>query len=128
MKTIIAGGRDFYNYELLEQQVNGQKFFAVSEVVSGAARGADSLGEEYASKNNLPLKQFHADWKKHKRAAGIIRNTEMAEYADCLIAFWDGASRGTKHMIQTMLKRKKPAYVIIYDTATHTYVEDRYFI
>ncbi|MEO5581136.1 MAG: SLOG family protein [Saprospiraceae bacterium] len=68
-------------------------------MVSGTARGTDMLGERYADEKGIPKKQFPADWPKYGKSAGYKRNTEMAKYADSLIAFWDGKSRGTKHMI-----------------------------
>lgn len=94
------------DYEFLSEKVSLHKE-SISEVVSGAARGADSLGELFAKENNIPVKQFPADWNAHGRAAGPIRNRQMAEYADVLIAFWDGKSPGTKNMIETMLKKGK---------------------
>lgn len=100
MKVIIAGSRDFIDYAklklvcdfTLKNQIN-------VEIISGNASGADKLGERYAKEKGYPLKQFPADWKKNGKAAGPIRNKQMAEYADGLIAFWDGKSRGTKSMI-----------------------------
>jgi hypothetical protein len=71
----------------------------ITEVVSGTARGADRTGEQWASENNVPVKRFPADWDKHGKRAGYLRNADMAEYAEALVAFWDGQSRGTKHMI-----------------------------
>ena len=69
------------------------------EIVSGTANGADKLGEKYANDNGYPIKQFSANWDKYGKSAGYKRNAQMADYADTLIAFWDGKSRGTKHMI-----------------------------
>ena len=87
----------------------------VTEIVSGAARGVDTLGEMYAEKYGISLKRFPADWNTHKRAAGPIRNAQMAEYGDCLLAFWDGSSKGTKNMIENMHKRKKHVYVVMFN-------------
>jgi hypothetical protein len=99
MKVIIAGGREFNDYNMLCKQcdflLQSQKEI---EIVSGTARGADQLGERYAKDRGYPIKQFPADWNKGK-SAGYIRNEEMAKYADALIAFWDGKSKGTGHMI-----------------------------
>jgi len=69
------------------------------EIVCGKAKGADSLGEKYAIENNIPIKYFPPDWLRFNKSAGFIRNEEMAKYSDGLIAFWDGKSKGTKHMI-----------------------------
>lgn len=74
--------------------------FAITEVVSGGAKGVDSLGEVWAHSMGVPVKVFPADWDKHGKKAGFVRNAEMAEYADALIAVWDGQSRGTYDMIR----------------------------
>ena len=105
MKVIIAGGRDFDNFKLLERKCNQiLKIRLLSKggitIVSGDAWGADYLGAKYARKYDLNVKHFPADWKTNGKAAGPLRNEEMAEYADALIAFWDGKSRGTADMIQ----------------------------
>ncbi len=100
IKVIIAGGRNFDDYpklcqvcdEFLKDQNN-------VEIVSGAYKGADFLGEKYAAERNHRIKQFPADWKQYGKSAGHKRNVEMAIYADTLIAFWDGKSKGTKNMI-----------------------------
>jgi len=107
MKIIIAGSRNFNNYKelckicdyLLKDQKN-------IEIVSGTAKGADILGEKYAKDKGYEIKKFPANWDKYKKAAGYIRNKEMAEYADVLIAFWDGESKGTKHMIDLAKENK----------------------
>jgi len=99
-RVIIAGSRDFDNYELLktfcDKVLVNQKYV---EIVSGKAKGADSLGERYATEKGFRLKEFPADWNKYGKSAGMIRNKQMGEYADALIDFWDGKSRGTKQMI-----------------------------
>lgn len=129
-KVIIAGGRDFKDYRrlksyckhVLQNQSN-------VEVVSGTADGADSLGEDFAIEFKLGLKSFPAPWndiegkpesqigtrrdgKKYWKVAGHVRNTQMADYADALIAFWDGKSTGTKNMIDTA--KKKGLKVLVY--------------
>lgn len=100
MKIIIAGGRSFDDYNLLSKKCDAilinQKDI---EIVSGHAKGADSLGEKYAIERNYGLKLFPADWTLGKKA-GYIRNAEMAKYGDALIAFWDGKSKGTANMIK----------------------------
>lgn len=113
MKVIVAGGRDFDNYNLLEEKIN-EINIPITEIVSGGARGADHLGEIYASRHNIPLKFFPANWNQYGKSAGIIRNREMAEYADYLVAFWDNYSHGTKNMIDTMKLLNKKGTVIIY--------------
>jgi len=100
MKIIIAGGRDFKDYDQLCQICDHiLPQFNDVEIVSGTANGADKLGELYAKSNGYPVKEFPADWAAFGNRAGIIRNRKMAEYADGLIAFWDNSSRGTRNMI-----------------------------
>ena len=101
MKIIIAGVRTFNDYDLLVEKCN--KAFSSQteiEIVSGAANGADKLGERYAIEKGYSIKQLPADWDKYGKSAGYKRNEEMAKYADALIAFWDGKSKGTKLMIE----------------------------
>ena len=106
MKIIIAGSRDFDDYKKLRKYCD---FYLQSqtdiEIVSGTAKGADQLGEKYAKEKGYPVKQFPADWSKGK-SAGYVRNEEMAKYADALIAFWNGLSKGTGHMIDLAKKYK----------------------
>ena len=98
MKTIIAGSRGFEDYTSFKGEL-GNVDFEITEVVSGTARGADRLGERWAEDNNIPISRMPADWNGHGKAAGYIRNEEMAKCSDALVAFWDGKSKGTKHMI-----------------------------
>jgi hypothetical protein len=118
MKVIVAGSRSFNDvpllYQTLDRLLQKNVEIASAEIVSGRAKGADQLGEMYAAENNISLKLFPADWDTHGKKAGILRNTQMAEYADILIAFWDGKSRGTKHMILDMLAKGKPVHVELF--------------
>ena len=101
MKVIVAGCRYIDDYDVVAQAIK-ESGFKVTEVVSGRAKGVDKLGERWADHNKIPVKPFPADWDKHGKAAGLIRNEEMARYADALVAVWDGESRGTLNMINTM--------------------------
>ena len=118
MKVIIAGGRDFDNVYKLHKAM--QQMFGpfpedyVTEVVSGGARGADTIGEHWAKSYERIIKKFVPDWNKHGRSAGMIRNAEMAKYADMLVAFWDGESKGTKHMIDIAIKSGIEVHVYRY--------------
>lgn len=98
MRTIIAGSRGIVDPKLVEEAIIASGF-TITEVVSGGARGVDSIGERWALDNNIPIKRFPAKWHLHGKRAGPIRNSEMAEYAEALIAVWDGASSGTQDMI-----------------------------
>lgn len=84
----------------------------ITEVVSGCAPGADTLGEEWAKENGKSVKRFPADWKRYKNAAGPIRNKQMADYADALVAFLHPDSRGTKDMIKQATKAGLRVHVI----------------
>jgi len=116
-KIIVAGTRTFNDYELLEANlINILKGKRPSEVtiVSGGARGADSLGEKFARKYNCWLKIFPAEWDRYGKSAGYIRNADMAKFADACIVFWDGVSKGTKHMIDLADKHNLNLYVVMY--------------
>lgn len=102
-RVIIAGGRDFSDYALLRRTMD-TLLANINEgtsivVVCGMARGADTLGEQYAKDRGYRVNYYPADWNAYGKAAGYKRNEQMAQNADALVAFWDGKSRGTKHMI-----------------------------
>jgi hypothetical protein len=117
MKLIIAGSRTFTNYKKLKQTCDHLlQDQNTIEIVSGAYyRGADKLGEQYAKERGYKITQFPANWKRFGRAAGPKRNQQMAKYADALIAFWDGKSRGTKNMIE--LAKSSGLNIYIYQTS-----------
>jgi hypothetical protein len=119
-KVIIAGGRDFTNYNLLSSHMDKLLANVIDdiEIVCGAAKGADSLGERYAKEHGYNVRYFFADWDMYGRGAGFKRNVQMAEYADALVAFWDGKSPGTKHMIQTAYNKKIAIRIKRYDMET----------
>ena len=110
MKTIIAGSRDITDYETVRAAVDASGFH-ISAVVSGKARGVDRLGEQWAREYSVPVKEFPADWNRHGKAAGPIRNRQMADYAGALIAIWDGESHGTKDMIVQARKNNLMIYI-----------------
>ena len=85
------------------------------EIISGTARGADALGERYAAERGLAVKQFSADWDRYGRSAGYKRNAQMAEYADAAVIFWDGISRGSKHMINLAKEKGLPVRIVLYN-------------
>jgi hypothetical protein len=114
LKVIIAGGRDYHEYTTLVAAVANSQF-TITEVVSGGASGVDALGEKYARDFKIPLKVFRADWNTYGKAAGPMRNKEMALYADALIALWDGKSKGTKNMIDQATVRGLEVYVLQYN-------------
>ena len=105
-KLIIAGGRDFNNYDGMSKCLDRllKNINDNIEIVCGMALGADRLGERYAKEHGYKVIYMPADWHLHGKSAGFKRNVQMAEYADALVAFWDGVSSGTKHMIETAQK------------------------
>lgn len=117
IKLIVAGGRDFKDYQLLKKTLD---FYLQNtdntniELVSGKARGADSLGEQYAEENNIKVVEFPADWDGLGRSAGHIRNAQMRDYSTHLIAFWDGNSKGTAGMINIAKRANLKVVVIKY--------------
>lgn len=102
MNLIIAGCRDFTDRDFIYEGIDS---FITDHgtprlIIEGGATGVDQIAGEYAKDHNIPLQIFKADWNKYGRAAGPIRNEEMAKHGTHLLAFWDGKSRGTKNMIE----------------------------
>jgi hypothetical protein len=117
MKIIIAGSRTISNMDFMLQSLNSlidsgdlpsEKQW---EVVCGEARGADMFGSIIAHQNGIPVTNFPAQWKTYGKSAGYRRNVAMGEYADAAVLFWDGTSKGTKHMIDIMKSLKKPYFI-----------------
>ena len=119
-RVIVAGGRDFNDYVLLkqvcDQMLENKKQTHQITIVSGGARGADALAMQYARdpSNDFNLVIMNANWELHGKSAGFIRNTEMAEFSNALIAFWDSGSKGTKHMIDTAKNKHLLRHVVSY--------------
>lgn len=124
MNIAIIGGRDFDNYELLKQtllsapELDFNTNGTVYSVVSGGAKGADSLAERFAEEYGLNIIVFPADWKRYGRGAGIIRNKEIISKSDIVFAFWDGKSKGTKSSIDLAKKQNKQLTIIYYGEET----------
>lgn len=112
MKVIIAGSRTITDSKLLMMAIL-ESGFDITEIVSGGARGVDTMGELTAEFLGIPCSRFPADWKTHGRhRAGPIRNRQMADYAEALIAIWDGESSGTKDMIEVAVKKGLRVHVV----------------
>ena len=84
----------------------------VTEIVSGGARGVDTCAREYAKKNNIPLKEFLPDYRRFGRGAPLRRNLQIIEYADEVLAFWDGTSHGTRFVIERCKRMNIPVNVV----------------
>lgn len=114
-KVVIAGGRTFNDIKLMTKKCDHLLSQRTNiEIVSGTARGADQLGEAYAYSRGYSVKRFPADWDGFGKAAGHIRNKQMAMYADAVIVFWDGKSRGARHMISISKTKELPLSIIKY--------------
>ena len=125
-RVIIAGSRSFNDYELLREQCLSilQEKMRTHRVimVSGHSRGADSLGERFANEFRLPFELHPAKWRLLGKAAGMVRNAEMAKCSDALISFWDGESRGTRHMIN--FARKRGLEVSVINTTLKNWIDN----
>lgn len=126
LRVIIAGSRDFDDFlklmnsciDILFNITDKNDDLDKIRIVSGAARGADQLGEQYAKIAGYEVSRFPADWNGLGKRAGYVRNAEMAKYAvddgnyGVLIAFWDGKSKGTKHMIDLAEKKGLEVHIV----------------
>lgn len=134
LKVIVAGGRDFNDYDRLSAVLfdfaEGLHGDVGISIVSGMAKGADALAVQFAHNESVKLYEFPADWddltvegaviktnrwgNKYNAAAGHVRNRKMAEFAERLIIFWDKSSKGSQHMIREMERLGKPVEVFTY--------------
>jgi len=113
MKLAVVGSRDFSDSETMARVLDRirAKHPQVT-IVSGAGRGADTLAANYAKANGLTLIEFPADWNKHGRAAGPIRNQQVVDASDAVLAFWDGQSPGTKITIDMARRKGIPVRIV----------------
>lgn len=119
-RLIVAGSREFSNYDdvamVIDKMIVNKKQTHNIVIVSGGAQGPDTLGRAYAIKNGYRVELHKADWDGIGKSAGYRRNEQMRDVADALLAFWDGKSKGTQHMIESMLKVNKPVRIAEVDT------------
>lgn len=127
MKLIVAGSRSFVgngNWSFVFQVLDGIRArYPDVTVISGGAKGADACGERWAALRGVPCTVVPADWTRYGRAAGPIRNEEMAKQGTHLLAVWDGHSAGTKHMMATARKYRLPVRVVMFTPERGPYVE-----
>ena len=110
IRLAVVGSRSFNDYELLSQVLGSVKT-TICSIVSGGAKGADSLAAKYALEHSIPLHEILPDWDKLGRKAGFVRNREIVASADALIAFWNMGSKGTAHTIQLARDANIPMYI-----------------
>jgi hypothetical protein len=108
MKFAVVGSRNITDYEYV---VNILKQYEISHIVSGGANGIDSMAEQYANEHNIPTTIYKPDWKKYGRGAGFVRNKQIIDDSDCVIAIWDGVSKGTKNSIDHAKKQNKQLFI-----------------
>lgn len=125
MKVVIAGSRGITRYRVVVEAItrfqlrpDNPQGVLITEVVSGGAKGVDKLGERWAIERHIPITRFVPDWSQGLKG-GPIRNEQMAQYADALIAVWDGYSRGTKDMISQARKMGLRVFIARVDKRTH---------
>ena len=121
MNIAIVGGRDFSDYTLLKESLSAYIFIysgIPDNIVSGGAKGADTLAAQFAAEMDIPLLVFKPDYQKYGRGATLVRNTQIIENADVVFAFWDGQSKGTKDSITKAKKLQKELHIISYGEKT----------
>ena len=112
MKTAIIGSRGLTVSDLDKYLPDG-----TNEIVSGGAKGIDSCAKEYALSHGLPITEFLPEYEKYGRSAPLKRNLEIIKYADIVLAFWDGRSKGTKHVIDNCKKSGVEVKIYIIDSS-----------
>jgi hypothetical protein len=118
MRIAVVGSRGFYDYHLFKMVMDAycEEQGCVTELVSGGCRNsADEMAERYAREKGLKMTVFKPDWNKHGKAAGFIRNKDIIQNSEKVVAFWNGASKGTKHSIDLAKKYNKETLEVRYD-------------
>ena len=112
IRLAVVGSRTFTDYELLKNTLDDfVESHIITEIISGGAKGADTLAKKYAKENGFPTNIILPNWEKFGKSAGFIRNEQIVQECTYLMAFWDGKSKGTKHSIDLAKKHKK-AYIV----------------
>ena len=109
MKTAVIGSRNFGDYEMLKKALGERD---ITQIISGGAKGADTLAKRYAKENDIPLLEFLPEYNKYGRSAPLKRNVLIIDASEVVIAFWDGQSTGTAHSI-TQARRVGKEVIII---------------
>ncbi len=110
MKLAVIGSRSLTIKSLSKYIPRG-----VTEIVSGGAKGVDEAAKEYASENKIKFVEFLPNYQKFGKGAPLLRNLEIIRYADEVLAFWDGQSRGTEFVIENAKRSGKKVVVVLLD-------------
>lgn len=116
MIVAVIGSRNFSDYNLLESTLISMP--KITQIISGGAKGADSLAATYAVQHQLPLVIFKPDWKTYGKGAGIVRNRQIMEVAEMVVAFWDGTSKGTANSLKLAKSNDIPIRIVLVCNAT----------
>lgn len=109
MKIAVVGSRTLTNYNLVKSTLDK---FKITEIISGGARGADSLGAAYAQSKGIPCRVCLPNWTMYGKAAEFRRNITIVQNCDQVVAFLDGISKGTAHTIQVAKELNKPWTIV----------------
>lgn len=109
MKVAVIGSRNFNDYEKVKQVLSTKN---ITLLVSGGAKGADTLGQKYAEEHDIETKIFLPDWEKYGKKAGFLRNSDIINESELVIAFWDGFSKGTLDSLKKAKKGNKNILII----------------
>lgn len=119
MKVAVVGSRNLIVEHLEDYLPEG-----TTEIVSGGAKGVDSCARAYAQANGLALREFLPDYDRYQRAAPLRRNWQIVEYADFVLIFWDGVSRGTRHVMEDCQKAGVPCRIVRMEKEAPSLAED----
>ena len=121
MRLAIIGSRTFNNYALLSKTLGVHFYYMIHsdefgeyEIISGGANGTDNIAKQYAENTNIKYVEFPAEWNKYGKSAGFIRNQQIIDNSDMVLAFWNGESRGTADTIEKAKRAKKPTFIIYF--------------
>ena len=106
-KLAVVGSRSITDYSFIKRLLD-RKLDSIECIISGGARGVDTLAERWANENRIPIKVFPADWDRWGKRAGYIRNETIIKECDICLAVWDGQSKGTLHSVTLCKKYNKP--------------------
>lgn len=111
MKVAVIGSRTFTDKKLLEEELDKLN---IELLISGGAQGADTLAENYARERNISVLIFKPDYQRHGKGAPLVRNKEIVNHAEIIVAFWDKKSRGTKFTVDYAKNKQLPVIQVIF--------------